>query len=283
MNVLHVVRLGLCVCAILLSGIGCAMSGNYQTARTLEKGTSDVGLTFGIDNLFTDTAKGVVLPGLIPEVTFHTGLTDDIELGGRVALGALGIEGDVKYRFYHNDKLHLAVNPAFGYQAFILAQGISARLPFLATYEVSKSFSLNAVVFGNYGNLASSLISGKDSTLEQTIYTGLSIGPEFRGEVFYIRPAIEYSRVFSFVNSQVNQSNRINFNIHFGWIMGQEKKQLNRIENKMEKLDNLDRLEKKIDKINERDNNKNSSQPPQSINAGADTTQQTSKNSTLQK
>src|SRR6185436_17663229 len=107
------------------------------SAKTLGKGESQVGLTFSAtrydevktnsDN--TTTTESIVLPELLPEITYHIGMTDDVEVGGRVALGALGLEGDVKYRFFKSDKLHLAIAPAVSYQAFIILQGVGFRLP----------------------------------------------------------------------------------------------------------------------------------------------------------
>src|ERR1044072_9003404 len=116
--------------AVLASG--CLMAGNYHTARTLEKGTSSFGLTFSatkysFDYETTDSAGNpqketisFAIPNLLPELTYHIGISDNAEAGGRLALGSLGGEFDIKYRFLHNDKLHLAVAPAISYQAFIL-------------------------------------------------------------------------------------------------------------------------------------------------------------------
>ena len=117
----------------LLGTTGCLMAGNYHTAKTLEKGTSQFGMTFsGTQYTYTTTDSATnttksatfVLPNIIPEITYHIGMTVDVEAGGRVAIGSLGGEFDVKWRFFHNDKLHLAVAPAIGAQAFVLIEGV---------------------------------------------------------------------------------------------------------------------------------------------------------------
>ena len=67
-----------------------------------------------------DPSDAVTVPGLIPELTYHIGVTEDVEFGGRVALGFGYGELDLKYRFHDSDGLHLAVAPALG-QAAIAA------------------------------------------------------------------------------------------------------------------------------------------------------------------
>ena len=91
---------------------GCLMAGNYHTAKTLEKGTSAFGMTFSAtkysfkyDSTTTDPNTGqtttekksvdFALPNLLPELTYHIGVSDNMEAGGRVSLGSLGGGGTV--------------------------------------------------------------------------------------------------------------------------------------------------------------------------------------------
>ncbi|HEX2685917.1 MAG TPA: hypothetical protein VHN14_04835, partial [Kofleriaceae bacterium] len=148
---------GLLMFGLLIGGGGCLMSGNYHSAKTLGKGESQVGLTFSTtryeqvktDSNGTTTTDAIVLPNIIPEITYHIGMTDDLEVGGRVSLGALGLEGDVKYRLFKSDKLHLAIAPAINYQAFIVLQGVGVRLPGILTYELADNLDFTAAVFGS--------------------------------------------------------------------------------------------------------------------------------------
>ena len=110
---------------ILLAGLvigtgGCLMAGNYHSAKTLEEGESRVGMTFSQTQYRPPedpgvSARTVESANPFPEVAYHIGLADNLEVGGRA--GLLLVEGDVKYRFYQSDKLHLAIAPAISYQS----------------------------------------------------------------------------------------------------------------------------------------------------------------------
>src|SRR5512140_508339 len=83
---------------LLISGGGCLMSGNYHSAKTLGKGESQVGLTFSAtryDHVSTDnstnppttTTESIVLPELLPEITYHGGDTVVVTKNGGRRLG----------------------------------------------------------------------------------------------------------------------------------------------------------------------------------------------------
>ncbi len=250
--------LGLSLLGLAVLSSGCLMAGNYQSARTLEKGTSATGLTFSFTRYtFTDhytDSMGVAhsdpvsfsLPNLIPEVTYHIGMTNDVTVGGRVALGSGGIEGDVLYRFFHNDKLHLAIDPAIGGEALFLIEGETFRMPVILTYDLSDNLSVNLSAFGaitHYKaiNGTSTSSSKSDAFLGSLASTGGSVGFELRGEVLAIRPSLEFTRYVANFNdgSSFDGFNTVNVMVHIAWIGGREKKQLNRMERKLDKvLDN---------------------------------------------
>jgi hypothetical protein len=221
--------------------IGCAMSGNYQSARTLEKGTSNFGLTFSINTIIQDSSS-VTLPNIIPELDFHTGITPDLELGGRISVGAMGIEGDVKYRFFHNDNVHLAVAPAVSYQGLVAVSGTALRVPLIATFDLSERFALNTALFGSYTHYTANKIEGEDyfsAMLGDIGVFGFSAGPEIRGEVFYIRPMVEvsYHRPFNEGSeSAMSDFSMVGVIVNFGWVLGREKRQLDRIEEKIDRM-----------------------------------------------
>ena len=141
---------------LALASSGCFMAGNYHSARTLEKGTGSVGLTFSVTR-YTDvdvdettgerTEESIVLPSWLPEFTYHIGVTDDVEVGGRVAPGSLGLEGDLKFRFLHTDMLHLAIAPSIGYQGAILYDATHLRLPLIATIDLAENFGVTGGAF----------------------------------------------------------------------------------------------------------------------------------------
>jgi hypothetical protein len=237
---------------LLLGGGGCLMSGNYHSAKTLGKGESQVGLTFSTtryeavrtDSSGATTTDAIVLPNIIPEITYHIGMTDDLEVGGRASLGSLGLEGDVKYRFFKSDKLHLAVAPALSYQGFVVLQGVGVRLPGILTYELADNVDFTAAVFGSTTHYSIPGSSSSDSDFYgfrgTLLSTGGAIGFDLHGETFSIRPSVEFTRYVVNLSSGSDSTsanfNTVNFLVHLAWTGGKEKKQLDRIERKLDNL-----------------------------------------------
>lgn len=241
---------GLLVTGLLLAS-GCLMAGNYHSARTLEKGESQFGLTFSatryeleeVDGSGNTTVDSVVLPNVLPEIVYHIGMADNIEVGGRVSLGALGLEGDVKYRFLKSDKLHLAIAPAINYQAFVVLQGVGLRLPGILTYELADNLDFTAAVFGSTTrySVPSDDTDSDFSTFRGTLVsTGGAIGFDLHGETFSIRPAVEFTRYVADLSSDSGSDsggfNTVNVLVHLAWTGGKEKKQLDRIERKLDNM-----------------------------------------------
>ena len=179
------------------------------------------------------------LPNIIPELTYHIGLKDDLEIGGRVALGSLALEGDVKYRLVHSGPLHVAIAPAIGYQALGSLQAGTLRLPGIVTYELSDAFAINLAAFGSTTHY-----SGGDETNSDfgnfqgdLAAFGAAAGLEIRGEVFAIRPSIEWTDFAARLDQDnFKDFSTVNVMVHLAWIGGREKKQLDRIENKLDKV-----------------------------------------------
>jgi hypothetical protein len=235
---------GCSVLAVVLciATTGCMMTGSYHSARILEPGTSNFGLTFGVNEFQVDSTS-VFFPNLIPELTFHTGIAENMEVGGRVALGSLGIEGDFKYRFLHKGSLHLAMVPAIGYQGLLIMKGVTFSLPMVATVELAKRFSITAAGFGRYAHYSSSsgdksVDSALTAIVGDAIMYGGSFGPEVSGETFFFRPTIEFARIEPAAGGDWKGWNRLSVAVHLGWILGREKQQLDRIEKKLDKIDN---------------------------------------------
>lgn len=242
---------GLLVIGLFVGGSGCLMAGNYHSAKTLGKGESHIGLTFSAtryqktedDGMGGIRTEAIVLPALLPELTYHVGMTDDLEVGGRVALGSLGLEADVKYRFFKNDKLHLAIAPAVSYQAFIILEGVGFRLPGILTYELADNIDFTAAVFGSTTKYSTTVDTGSSdfNAFRGTLLsTGGAIGFDLHGETFSFRPAVEFTRYVANLSSGSDSAsagfNTVNFMVHLQWTLGKEKKQLDRIERKLDQL-----------------------------------------------
>jgi hypothetical protein len=250
MYVFQRITLFLCMAGLSAGATGCLLAGNYHSAKTLEKGESSFGLTFSATTYeFTDRDTGdvdrVQIPSLIPEITYHVGISDNLEVGGRVGLAQLALEADLKYRFFRSDKLHLAVAPSIGGQSFIVISGTMLRLPGIATYEISDNVAITGAVFGSTTRFDT---LGPDSDSDwfgafsgSLVASGSAIGLEFSGETFSIRPGVEFTRYLaSFNDEQFEPFTTVNVMVHLSFIFGREKKQLDRIENKIDTMSSGD-------------------------------------------
>lgn len=221
---------------------GCLMAGNYHSAKTLEPGESSFGMTFSLNQLSVSDEE-YTIPNVIPEFAFHVGVAENWEVGGRVALGSLGIEMDTKYRFFQKGGLHLALAPAVAYQAILTIRGVSARIPVILSYDFTDNFGFNAAALGGF----TSFDTDEDSDDPddeyvgyfngQTFSYGISLGPEIRGTVFFVRPAVEIIRYETRLAEDEEGGDpftSVNALVHFGWVFGREKQQLDRIEQKLD-------------------------------------------------
>ncbi len=236
----------LAILPISLLFAGCSMTGTYQSARVLEKGTSAFGLSFGSvgvevkDSANVDSSATFSWPIIIPDVTFRTALSDHIEIGGKVSVGSLGLEGDLKWGFLQGERFCMAVAPALYGQNALFMKGSGFTLPVLASYDINETFSINGSVFSSFSRFSSDL-SGVDSILTALVgdvnATGGSLGLEFSGKVFHIRPVIEVSRMAPLKPEEVDWQpfKRTRFVLHLGFVLGKEKKQLDRLEEKLDK------------------------------------------------
>jgi len=249
---------------------GCPASGIYRTARTLEEGQNDWGLTFTATRYSVpehievqpDGSKktipedAVTLPNIIPEVHGHIALAENIEVGGRIALMSGLTELDFKYRFIGgpNEKLHIAVQPAVGYRAAIGSEGPQFTLPLIATYDVASRLSVTVAPYGSYLDLTPLGDDTDDNPFSGTwITAGAVVGLEFRGDVFHIMPSVDISRTaVDFTAEQKNADGTVKtsindnlsylvFGLTFGWTQGKELQKLEKMDTK------LDRIEKKLD------------------------------------
>ncbi|MBU1219054.1 hypothetical protein KKF34_00510 [Myxococcota bacterium] len=240
---------------------GCPSAGIYRSAKTLEKGESDFGMSFSYVNIKTKytgddpdlqgaESYGISLPNLIPELNYHIGVGNNMEVGGRIALGSLMMELDFKYRFYTDGKLHMAVQPAVGYRTAVIVKGTHFTMPLLMTYELSDMVSLNAFVYSSYikwepTDGTPDPDSDDNAWFVEGVTLGGGFGVKITGENFYIMPAIDFSRLVVSTNGDRSDwvTDFVIFGVSFGWIGGKEMKKLKEMDHK------LDRIENKIDRM----------------------------------
>ena len=255
--------------AVFTSGC-CLMLGNSQVAKTVEKGTAELGLTFGSTSYQIEQAKGFVddpdtpedeteeteavtysYPVILPEIPFGVAVTDDVMIGGRIAPQSLGLEANVKWRFLHADNLHMAVIPSVHWQSWLLVSGSGFRLPLLVTYDVNDNFSFTTSVHGSYTSwdFNDDDFDPDDADEEdegQLVWNGglaafgMGAGVSIHGETFFFRPTFEFNRYQSNLDDEFEDSfepfNSFGVMITVGFVIGRTKKQLNRIEEKIDRL-----------------------------------------------
>lgn len=195
---------GLCLSASL----ACQSPALVRTARTLPEGSSDLSFSLNLTRveLGRVDVEGVGvpvqdfnLPNPIPDVLYDHGLTDDVELGGRVSLGSGLFEVHTTWRFLQaaSGTLHMAAAPALGYRVLGLVNGPVATLPLIVTYDLSPGMSLSGgpvVSFASY-SVPGSFDFGDLDLSGDTLYAGGGLGIELRPTAgIHLMPAIEVQR-----------------------------------------------------------------------------------------
>lgn len=235
--------------AALLS-TGCLTTGMYRTARVLPEGEGDFTLGFNVVRASVDAPAGTsdgsetfTYPNVVPEISYHLGMAQDVEVGGRLALGAGMIELDTKYRFLHAPTTHLAVQPAVGYRALGFVEGFHASLPLIVTRDLAPRIALNAAVFGNYTSFSTT----EDFTADDldvrgdTVFVGGAVGLQFRSRgSFHFMPAVEVQRsVYRGGDARdAPHLTAVIFGVALGWGADERARKMD---------EQLDRIERKLD------------------------------------
>jgi hypothetical protein len=211
------VATALALLALLPVLAACPAAGVYRTARTLNQGELDVGLILSGTHVeippstTTDPQTGTItmhdgvsftLPTLIPELSAHYGITDDVEIGGRLALAALMAEADLKLRLIgcRDCSTHLAFAPAINYRSFVFIEGATATLPLIFTQDLRRDIAVNLGAYGAYRSLHIVDTTGSnnnnseiDNLAIKSWLAGGSVGLEFRGDRVYVMPFVDIS------------------------------------------------------------------------------------------
>ncbi|MGM0596953.1 MAG: hypothetical protein ACQES9_07950 [Myxococcota bacterium] len=235
---------------------GCPSAGVYRTAHTLKKGQSDFGLNFNAFQIKSTNeydTQSVTIPNIIPELHYHIGVGNRMELGGRVALGSMMAEFDFKFKFFESmDRTtHLAVNPAMGYRSFVFIEGPHLTLPIIASFDLTRSLSITGFAYANYYNFQTpdgeSIDSQEDyenadsesAFIINGVTTGAGVGVKYTGETFYIMPSVDFfTTAVNFSDDPAqNTMQGVVFNISFGWIGGKEMQKLNQMDRKLDRIE----------------------------------------------
>jgi hypothetical protein len=192
--------------------LACQSPALVRTARTLPDGGSDLSFAVNVTRLeFPDVVvegtripvRDFTLPNPLLDVLYAYGLSDDVELGARLSLGAGLIEAQSKLRFVEaaHGTLHLALAPAAGYRVLALVNGPVLTLPLLVTYDLSPEVSLTGGALLSYASYSMPESFRFDEDLDlsgQTVYAGGGLGVELRPAWgLHVMPAVEVQRSVS--------------------------------------------------------------------------------------
>lgn len=203
-------RLAPVAVAVLL--VACQSPALVRTARTLPEGGSDLSFAVNVTHIeFPDLIvegrrvplNDFTLPNPLLDVLYAYGLSDDVEIGARLSLGAGLIEAQSKLRFVEaaHGTLHLALAPAVGYRVLALVNGPVLTLPLLVTYDLSPEVSLTGGALLSYASYSVPESFRFDEDLDlsgQTLYAGGGLGVELRPAWgLHVMPAVEVQRSVS--------------------------------------------------------------------------------------
>ena len=236
----------------------CLPLGVYGEARTLKEDQTEVSLAWNATKWTTPAVEEVTdaegeviqpaqdesevwLPNLLPEVGFGIGITDDLTLGGRAALGSMYFELNGKYRFLDADAFQMAAGLQLGGRTFLGLQGANVTVPLWMSYDVSPKMTVTLSPYVQYSNI-STVDSGSDDDLNsisgESLYAGGSVSILFKGRTLHFGPTFEYQHsVKTFVDGDsMDTPDFMMVGLILGFPMGEELESLDRIEDKLNSL-----------------------------------------------
>jgi len=249
----------LCISFSLIAQ-GCLSVGVYRTAEIMPEGEGDFTMTFTAvrvegqqttdSNVDAETGEvtteevqhdDTVLPNLVPELAYHIGVAEDLEVGGRIVVMGGLMELDLKYRFLGStgDALQMAIQPAIGYRAMGVIEGLSASLPIITTYSATDTIAFNVAPYISYTDFTAtddSFASLGGSWLS----AGGSVGIKVQGKTMYFMPQVEVSKMIQNLESEAGSSDSDSTIVMFGVTVGfSEGREMTKLEDMDKKIDKL--------------------------------------------
>jgi hypothetical protein len=199
--------------AVATAGLlsGCFSINNFQSAKTLEKRETELGIglaagsTFDLEGEDVDTIGGVIKRGnAVSDLVLYGryGITDRFDLGLRLSsLGDIGL--DFKYMAIGTQDSEFAFSPGLGVSSNLYFLGLSRMFQLEVPLHFSYNFTDNFLVYITpryVGQTSSFVIFENESWID---YAGGSLGFEIGKDIIfsvglnYIR-ALNYSNYSSF-------------------------------------------------------------------------------------
>ena len=190
------------VAALATLGSGCLLAGGGHSARPIAEGQSVLGATISLtaydyvnDN---GSLEQVRLVSPVPEVSLRRGVGENVDVGGFLAVGQLAVGADVKVRFLHRGAVHLAVAPALAIQSLQVMSGARARVPLVASVELSDRLTVNGAlsVLGSLYTTLDPNDAGSDLGVFQGAQVAVAgaLGIDIAAGRLQIRPGLELTR-----------------------------------------------------------------------------------------
>jgi len=269
MNCQRALSVTMYIGSLVLFTAGCPSAAVYRNARILDPGQSRVGVSVkpSINSMSAPSEGGVsseplnyALPGVVPEMSYHVGVAENVEVGGRVAPGALYAELDTKLRLIgsDDDQLHFALQPAVGVQPLMFAIGAQATLPAIMTYEFNDLLALSGWGYGRYYHMRPVIGGGSDAIMN-SVGAGVGLGLEVHGDSFYFMPALDASSTFTFAGNSFDnymRNDALMVGLSFGWhgdLLRDIWETVKGIDGKVDKVDQkVDQVDEKVDRLEEK-------------------------------
>lgn len=160
-----------------LAFVSCVSMSSLQTARTLDKDTSQQSFGGGIYNSKMDVGDTQVETNLpYVEYSYRRGFTENFDGGFKLTfIGAYS--ADAKYQIFANDKFAFSAGAGLGYLSYKISSGnqdqeikfIDFALPLYLSYDFTPSFTVYTSP-----KIIRRQISGADKDSENI--TGLTLG-----------------------------------------------------------------------------------------------------------
>ncbi|MFH1809095.1 MAG: hypothetical protein ABIJ09_10145 [Pseudomonadota bacterium] len=234
----------------------CPSAAIHRTARTLDPGQSELSATANVgftriaspaSNGTLSTTSSLVLPGVVPVLSYHMGVIDGVEMGANISPLTLSLGLDTKVRVARllDNHLLLAVQPGVDLQGLVMAWGASGTLPFIATYELNDMVSFTGYGYLKAGTLA--VIGTGSDAMMNSVGGGVGSGIELRGDSFFVMPLVEINTTASFTGNSFNQYMRSDV-LQVGISIGYHGDLLRIMNRKLDTIDaKVDHLEHKVD------------------------------------
>lgn len=171
----------------LLLLAGCMTLARTKGAKTLERGQVE----FGAGAPAIRTHEDPLFPYPVPQGGFEmrVGTGNNVDIGFQGYL--LGVGADVRYRFFHTDRLHLAVAPGFGMilQPNLLSNlsdlgGFEGKLPLIGEAELTRWFNVSGGPQAVFRQRLNTTLDG--SVWRFDLWTGAGLRAEAHGGIFAI-------------------------------------------------------------------------------------------------